>query len=219
MRQEAVVMRSVTVERERGVKPLGPPERRLSLRVIALAAAFAGVVLGGTTAWWGFPPVALAAGCNNMSYHDTGAMRTNGVLSADRGVRASVEDHVYPDIAECAHVDSVLVEDYATLDFVEVGWGTFQPAYGNCSPASGMNNAPVVMFALKIFGVFGCSLVTSISIQGGDTPFVAVKSNWPSHPYDWIFSYNGNQLAYAGGPYFQHRSWPDELRPAPNRSV
>lgn len=158
---------------------------------------FLGVVAGGSAAWWGFPPVALAAGqCNYYSY--TQATRTYGFDYVDRGVKANTYDHVYGGGVQCAHVASVIVEDQF-LNYVEVGWGTMQTAYSDC-PDSGKTNSPVVLRVIKIAGQAPvCVFYQSIPIQGGDDPWVSVRSDNPTDPTAWIFVYNGNQLAYVQG--------------------
>ncbi len=163
---------------------------RFSRRVVVLVAVFAGVVIGGTAAWWGFPPTALAYTCNGR--FSTDATRTYGLDFIDRGVRASTGDLIYGGGATCVHVASVLVIDRAN-DWVEVGWHTMATGYADCH-ATG-NNVPVVFYLRDVSGQQTCYEDRNITIKAGTYYPVSVRSDIVNNANRWIWDWNGTTLS------------------------
>src|SRR5581483_10596922 len=171
-------------------------------RASVLGVCFVGVILGGTAAWWGFPPVALAAGtCNNFLH--TAAGRTTAGAFQDLGVRASGEDHVYPGGVQCSQNDTVLVLMPDQVNYAEAGWATEQTAYHQEEPAcaaSGMTNSPQAFYFYRQDDNDTCVYFNgTISVSGGDNPTASVYSS-AANPGTWILDFSngsGNGFTHS----------------------
>ena len=165
-----------------------------------LVLCFVGVIVGGTAAWWGFPPVALAAGqCNN--YLKTDAGRSSAGDFQDLGVRASGEDLVYGGGVQCAHADTVSVLLPNQDSFVEAGWATMQSAYSAQDEFPYCNsylNSPHAFYVYRQNHAYTCNVYSStdVSVSGGDKPTTSVYSD-QAHPGTWILDFSNG----SGGSF------------------
>jgi hypothetical protein len=176
-----------------GNTPRGPYARYASaqLRLRVLVATFLGVLIGGTSAWWGFPPTASAYSCNlGQNYYDTVATNNTQTYS-DYGTRVTSPGmYVYGMSSLCAHVSS-LVSFSTTKDAAEIGWVIQASGYVSCHTTG--NNTPTIFYAWIAYGSYDCHEYSHIS--SGQSINVSVRSNLGSNPYTWIYDYNGTVLA------------------------
>lgn len=164
-----------------------------------LVAVFAGVVAGGTAAWWSFPPTALAYSCNG--YWSTDATRHFGFDWVDRGVRASSGDEVLGAGPVCERFNSVLVITQAG-DYVETGWTNLATNVNDCHAIG--DNKPHVFYEWNLSGAQTCHEVQSIAISGGQYYSVNTHSDIANnHPNQWIFAWDHTTLNESPNVGFQ----------------
>ena len=167
--------------------------RRSSTMRALIVLTFFSVGVGGTAAWLGFPPTALAWACNQNYY--TKATNITGMNYADYGVRASTGDQVFGGGVECVHVDSVIVKSSNLAgDFAEVGWHTQATGYNDCHTPSGSNH-PQVMYAWRGYGSYSCYPDDNITISTPNYYPVSVRADVGNNlPNSWIFDFDGTVI-------------------------
>jgi hypothetical protein len=179
------------------------PGERLPRRGAPLLVTLVAVVAGGTAAWWGFPPAALAydncgtlctCGTGNSTIPEYYTQATNdlGASYQSYGVKAgnsaSTGDEVFslPDV-ECVHVSSLQVES-KSFDFVEVGWHTQQigiPSNDQGPQGSGDPvDSPRVMYAYTAFGAYSCHEDARFTLTPGSSYRVSLR-NLADNPGTW----------------------------------
>jgi hypothetical protein len=183
--------------------------------VAALVVTFAAAVVGGSVAWWGFPPVALAAdwACGTpagLPEYFTEATNNLGADYGAYGVKAggSVGDNTGDQVfnltnIECAHVSSV-IDVYSTgdYDFAEVGWQIQQvgiPSGDQCgTPVNPVR--PTVLYAYRAYDSYVCHQDTSTTLALGYSYPASVRSLAGDQYVGWSWQLIFNGIVYKVTP-------------------
>jgi len=168
---------------------------RRSLHAKLLLATFLGVVIGGTVAWWGFPPRAAASGCGSLVYNtdatnDSNTFNHYGTRVANPGM------HIFDGGSVCERVSSIAsAASDLTGDNAEIGWLNLANGKTNGCHFTG-DGVHHVFWAYKISGGFSCHVAPSYTLVGGNDYSFSVRYDFssPHCQFCWIFDSNGNVL-------------------------
>jgi len=127
-----------------------------------LVIALLGLSLGGTAAWWAFPPAAHAATCDvkyNVVASDGKGYAHDGVRVANPGM------YIYNYTSYCVHDSSI--ESLSTSgDWAEVGWRDPATGYVACGVTG--DNTPHILVTYVNGGVYHCTQYGQLTANQSD---------------------------------------------------
>lgn len=169
---------------------------RLSSRASILAVVLLGTTVGGTAAWWAFPPTAAAipSGCD-LPWPYNSIATNNTQNYSDYGDQVNGPGmNVYGGGAVCVRISSLESNSNSQVsDLAEVGWHIQASGYNTCNTTG--DNKPHVFYAWMAYGSYACHEATSYQLTAGNKYAFSIRYDFNDpHTLSWIYDFQGNIL-------------------------